>query len=205
MFARLPPIPFQLPGLSVKASNGLLFSSSPFFGDMNLMNVLYHPLSALSSEKIRQSPTDFSQKKRQKREYEKKNMEIRPTPQHLLPLPSSARRAPRPSPGGEGLTPRPALQNPSQALRASSPLSLRSGASQGKEWPSPFRVRLTQTTPWRDTDPRCRAAGRRWSCPCSRDAWQARWPPGPRRRRRCPPARLPCGRPAFRRQRRPRW
>ncbi len=44
MFARLTPIPFQLPGFSVEASNGVLFSSSPFCGDMNLMVCMITPI-----------------------------------------------------------------------------------------------------------------------------------------------------------------
>ena len=62
-----------------------------------------------------------------------------------------------------------------------------------------------QTKRWTGTDPRCRGAGPRWSCPRSRGAWQAPGRPIERRRRRCPPARPrcgPCGGPSTGR---PRW
>ena len=61
-----------------------------------------------------------------------------------------------------------------------------------------------RTGGWRGSGRRCRAAGPRWSCPCSPGAWPARWPPRRPRRRRCPPAHPRNGRPACRRRRRRR-
>ena len=61
------------------------------------------------------------------------------------------------------------------------------------------------TAGWTGSGRRCRAAGRRWSCPCSPGAWPARSPPRRQRRRRYRPARPRCGRQACRWQRRPRW
>jgi hypothetical protein len=48
MFIRLAPVPFQLPGLSVRLPVGVLFSSLPFYCGIKLWES-YRALAALSS------------------------------------------------------------------------------------------------------------------------------------------------------------